>query len=76
MPAIRIRDVPDEVLEALKNRARRRGRSLQGELRHILSSVARSESIHEQLPPLKLHFSDASPQTSWSREEIYGDDGR
>ncbi len=76
MPAIHIRDVPDEVLEALKHRARRRERSLQGELRHILSSVARSEPPKERLPPLKLHFSDASAQSTWSREEIYDDDGR
>ncbi len=76
MPAIHIRDVPDEVLEALKDRARRRERSLQGELRHILSSVARSEPPRQQLPPLKLHLSDASPGATWSREEIYGDDGR
>ncbi len=76
MPAVHIRDIPDEVLEALKHRARRRERSLQGELRHILTSVAQSESPREQLPPLRLHFSDASPQTAWSREDIYNDDGR
>ena len=76
MPAIHIRDVPDEVLEALKIRARRRERSLQGELRHILSSVARSEPPRERLPPLNLKFSEASPHSTWSRGEIYSDDGR
>ncbi len=76
MPAIHIRDVPDEVLKALKNRARRRERSLQGELRHILVSVAQSEPSREPLPPLRLHFSDASPTATWSREDIYGDNGR
>ena len=76
MPAVHIRDVPEAVLEALKHRARRRERSLQGELRHILASVARSEPVREPLPPLELHFSEATHQSSWSREEIYGDDGR
>ena len=70
-----MRDVPETVLDALKRRARRHERSLQGELRHILASVAREESSGETLPPLKLHFSDANPQTGWGREEIYGDDG-
>ncbi len=76
MAAIHIQDVPDEVLEALKNRARRRERSLQGELRHILSSAAQSEPRKPKLAPLKLRFSDATPRSSWNREEIYGDDGR
>ena len=76
MAAVHIRDVPKEALEALKRRARRHERSLQGELRQILVSVARTEPSPEPLPPLKLHFSDADPQSTWSREEIYGDDGR
>ena len=76
MAAVHIRDVPDETLEALKRRARRHQRSLQGELRLILTSAAQVELAPERLPPLKLHFSTASPETNWSREEIYGDDGR
>lgn len=76
MAAVHVRDVPERVLDALKRRARRHERSLQGELRHILASVAQGEPSGERLPPLELHFSDADPQTHWSREEIYGDDGR
>ena len=72
MAAVHIRDIPTEVLEVLKRRAQRHERSLQGELRHILTTVAKEEPS----PPLKLHFSEARPQTTWSREEIYGDDGR
>jgi len=67
---------PENGRVVLKRRARRHERSLQGELRHILASVARDEASGEPLPPLELHFSDADPQTDWSREEIYGDDGR
>lgn len=76
MSAVHVRNVPEEVLDALKHRAQRHGRSLQGELRHILVTVARREPSSRPLPPLKLHFSSASPETTWSREEIYDDDGR
>ena len=76
MPAIHIRDVPEDVLEALKRRAASNERSLQGELRHILATIARQEPAGAAMPPIQLHFSDAQPETSWSREEIYGDDAR
>ena len=76
MNAIHIRNVPDDVLSALKSRAQRHERSLQGELRQILRNIARMEAPEEPLPPLKLHYSTASPETTWSREEMYGDDGR
>jgi Antitoxin FitA-like, ribbon-helix-helix len=76
MPAIQIRDVPPEVIAALKRRAARHERSLEGELRHLLSLVAREEPPSLPLPPLHLKLSQASPQTNWRREEMYGDDGR
>ncbi len=76
MAAVHIREVPERVLEILKHRARRHDRSLQGELRHILLSVARTEPSPEPLPPLELHFSAASPETTWRREDVYDDDGR
>ncbi|MGD2114098.1 MAG: hypothetical protein PVG07_03535 [Acidobacteriota bacterium] len=76
MPAIHVRDIPDDVLDALKRRAARHERSLQRELRHLLSTIAREEPPAEPLPPLELKLSDASPTSSWRREEIYEDDGR
>jgi plasmid stability protein len=76
MPAVQIRDVPPEVIAALKRRAARHERSLEGELRYILSSLAREEPPASPLPPIELKLSQASPPTTWSREEIYGDDGR
>lgn len=76
MPAVHVRDVPPEVLTALKRRARRHHRSLQGELRELLASVAREERRDEPVPALALRFSSAAPTTSWGREEIYDDDGR
>ncbi len=76
MPAVHIRHVPGDVLEALKRRAARNERSLQRELQQLLFAIAREEPPREPLPPLELHLSDIEPKTSWSRVEIYSDDGR
>ena len=76
MNAIHIRNIPDDVLTALKRRAQRHERSLQGELRQILRNIARLEAPEAPLAPLQLHLSTASPTTTWTREEMYGDDGR
>jgi plasmid stability protein len=76
MPAIQIRDVSPEVIAALKRRASRNERSLEGELRYILALIAREEPPSSPLPPLSLRLSQASPSSTWRREEIYGDEGR
>lgn len=76
MPAVHIRNVPEDVLQALKRRAQRHERSLQGELRQILREVADLEGPGGSLPPLRLHLSTASPTGTWSRDEIYGEDAR
>jgi plasmid stability protein len=76
MPVILIRDIPPEVLSALERRAARHERSLEDELRYILTGIAQEEKLYPSLPPLDLKVSQASPQTHWSREEIYGDDER
>ena len=76
MPAVQIRDVSPEVIAALKRRAARHERSLEGELRYILTALAREEAPSPPLPPIELKLSQAVPSTQWSREEIYGDDGR
>lgn len=76
MPALQIRDVAPDVIAALKRRAARNERSLEGELRYILASIAREEPQSTPLPPLTLKFSQAVPAGTWSREEIYGDEGR
>jgi hypothetical protein len=78
MPAIQIRDVPPEVIAALKQRAARHERSLEGELRYILSAIARQEPASLPLPPLRLNLSESGPSntSTWRREEIYDDDGR
>lgn len=76
MPAVQIRDLSSEVIAALKRRAARHERSLEGELRYILTAIAREEPPSAPLPPIELKLSPAAPSTRWSREEIYDDDGR
>jgi plasmid stability protein len=44
-----IKDVPDDVAEKLKQRARRNHRSLQGELRAIVEQAASAASANEKL---------------------------
>lgn len=77
MPAIHIRDLPEEVVDALKRRAAANHRSLQGELRHLLIELSREAPPAAEVPPLKLNLSSSGvTETTWSREEIYRDDGR
>jgi plasmid stability protein len=75
MPAVQIRKVSPEVIAALKRRAARNERSLEGELRHILAAIAWEEPPLPPLPPIELNLSRASSATTWRREEIYGDLG-
>lgn len=76
MQALHIRDVPKEVVEALKRRARANHRSLQGELLVALEEAAGRAPPPEQPPPLRLVLSHASVASGWSREDIYDDDAR
>ncbi len=43
MPAVHIRDVPEDILEALRVRAQKNGRSLNAELLRVLAEGARAE---------------------------------
>ena len=76
MPAVHVRDLPADVVAALKRRAAHSHRSLQKELRLILVEAAKLAPPAEPLPPLDLTMSDAPDGGDWSREAIYGRDGR
>lgn len=75
MKSIHIRDIDPEVLASLKRLARRHHRSLQGELRAILEREARL-APGETTGPLQLHTVSTGNTGTWSRDEIYGDQGR
>ena len=75
MPNILIRNLPDDVVASLKARASKNHRSLQEELEHILTDIARGKP-KKSLPPVKLHLSDVEVSGNFRRKDIYGDDGR
>ncbi|MCY3564854.1 MAG: hypothetical protein OXH27_01595 [Gammaproteobacteria bacterium] len=76
MHSILIRNVPPNTLRALKRLARSHHRSLQGELRVILDRAAELAPAGDIAGSLELVTVKTKGSTSWSREEIYGDDGR
>lgn len=76
MPAIQIRNVPERLLAALKERAARHGRSMQQELVAILESATAKAPAPESTPPLRLVTVKTRNKVRWTREDIYGDEGR
>lgn len=80
MKSIHIREVEDEVLAALKRRARRHRRSLQKEIHSLMDDAARmtpseTDGSRDPLDTLKT-VSIGRRSTSWSRDSYYGDEGR
>lgn len=77
MVAFNVRNVPGSVAAALRERARRNGRSLQQELLDILESAA-AEPVprSDSLPPLGLTTVNVGGSSTWSREDIYEDDAQ
>ena len=76
MVAFNVRNVPGPIATALRERARRHGRSLQQELLSILVSAAAEPVSGSTLPPLQLTTVNSRGSSTWSREDIYGDEGR
>ena len=76
MNAVHITQIPPETIGALKRLARSHHRSLQGELRAILERAARMAPPEGAAPEFKLVTVRTGRAGSWSREEIYGADGR
>jgi plasmid stability protein len=68
---VSLKNVPDEIAEKLKKRAKRNHRSLQGELMSILEQVTENpemtiEEVDKRLRELNLKTADDS--TRWIRE--------
>ncbi|MGL4175124.1 MAG: FitA-like ribbon-helix-helix domain-containing protein [Dermatophilaceae bacterium] len=76
MAALHVRDVPESVVAALRERAARHGRSMQQEIKQILEAAAATPAPHEAPEPVRLTTVRTSAASSWGREEIYGDAGR
>lgn len=76
MRSIQIRDVDPDVLRRLQRLARLHHRSMQGELRAILEEVAHRAPETEDFDPNGLITVSVGGNTTWRREEAYGDDAR
>jgi len=70
-----IMDDTEGLVRILRDRAKRHGRSLEQEVRAILDT-AENAPEPTPLPPIRLTTVRTDGNSSWSREEIYGDEGR
>ena len=76
MKSIHIRNIDLQTLERLKRLARSHNRSLQGELRAILTNAARMAPQDSTEDEPKLITVNTGGTSTWSRDEIYGNHGR
>ena len=63
-------------MTALRERAKRHGRSMQQEILEILETAAKEPVTAEKPEPIQLVTVKTSGTTTWRRAEIYGDEGR
>jgi antitoxin (DNA-binding transcriptional repressor) of toxin-antitoxin stability system len=70
-----ILDETEGFVTALRERARRHGLSLREEVLAILAA-AEGGAGSAAMPPIRLTTVRTSASSTWSREEIYGDEGR
>ena len=71
MPDLSVKNVPEDVVEKLRERAKRNHRSLQGELLSILeeSLEPKKLTVEETYRRIKaLNFSTPDESTAWIRE--------
>lgn len=76
MPALHIRDVPEEVVAALKRRAARRGHSVQQELRDVLERAAIEPVTGARPRRLTLRTVSTGNSQPFDRADFYDDDER
>jgi plasmid stability protein len=78
MPALHVRNLDDALIAALKERARRNHRSLQGEVRSILEAAALDAhpTARRAKRRLSLRTVRVGRPSRFSREVIYENDDR
>ena len=76
MKSVNIRNIDPLVLDALKRSAKANHRSLQGELHAILERAAKSAPADETMGEMELVTVQTQRKGSFTREEMYEDDGR
>jgi antitoxin (DNA-binding transcriptional repressor) of toxin-antitoxin stability system len=70
----RVTDETEGLVRILRDRARRHGRSLEQEFRAILATAENGPGP-SPLPPIRLATVRTAGSSTWSREEIYADEG-
>ena len=73
MKSIHIRDIDPEVLQRLKKLAEMHHRSMQGELKTIISDAVRKISTNKDVADLYLVTVATENQQPWKREYYYTD---
>lgn len=76
MPALHIRDVPEETVAAIKRRAARRGHSVQQELREVLELAAAEPVTGVRRRRLSLRTVESGHVQAFDRSDFYDDDER
>ena len=76
MKSLHIRNIDEKTLECLKRLARNHQRSLQGELRTILTNAARMAPPDPGNNEPKLITVKTGVKATWSRKEIYENHSR
>lgn len=76
MPALHIRDVPEETVAAIKRRAARHGHSVQQELRDVLERAAAEPVTGARPRRLSLKTTDTGRTGPLDRADFYDDDER
>jgi plasmid stability protein len=76
MPALHIRDVPEETVAAIKRRAARRGHSVQQELREVLDKAAAEPITGARPRALSLRTVKSGRTDGFDRSDFYDDDER
>lgn len=70
MPTLSIKDVPEALAQALRERARRNHRSLQGELMALISAAAQQDALSEPTADAAPSRWAPLPEGSRSIEQI------
>ena len=76
MSSIHIRDINEKTLASLKRLAKQHHRSLQGELHYILENASKLDIEPDFYEELDLVTVSSQTGSTWSREDIYDDNGR
>ncbi len=76
MPALHIRDVPEEAVDAIKRRAARHDHSVQQELREVLNKIAGEPVPGARPRRLNLGTVETGRATAFDRADFYDDDER